>query len=128
MSEYLKPCPFCDSRAVHYSFNYRKYTVRCRGCLADCGEHDTPERAAFVWNTRPVEYGKDKEIARLKVELDILRHFCDSILDMAKRNNGVLYFRQDNGTWKIETGKDTDVPANPTDNNVDSHRDNYCKK
>lgn len=63
---------------------------------------------------------KDKEIESLKVELDNLQHFCDSILEMAKRNNGVLYFKQDNGTWKIETGKDTDVPANPTDNNVGS--------
>jgi hypothetical protein len=69
MSEELERCPFCNSRAIHYSFNYRKHTVRCRGCLADCGEHDTPERAAFVWNTRPIEDEKDKQIAELKAEL-----------------------------------------------------------
>ena len=63
---------------------------------------------------------KDEEIDSLKVELYNLRHFCDSILEKAKRNNGVLYFRQDSGTWKIETGKDNDVPANPTDNDVGS--------
>ncbi len=49
---------------------------------------------------------KDKEIESLKVELDNLRHFCDSIFEMAKRNNGVLHFRQDSGTWKIETERD----------------------
>ena len=52
---------------------------------------------------------KDKEIGGLKVELDNLRHFCDSLFDMAKRNNGVLYFEQDNGTWKIETDKEQTV-------------------
>jgi hypothetical protein len=63
MSEELRECPFCQSRAEHYSFNYRKHTVRCSYCLADCGEHDHPERAAFVWNTRPAE-----EILKAKVE------------------------------------------------------------
>ena len=63
---------------------------------------------------------KDKEIESLKVELDNLRHFCDSILDMAKRNDGVLYFKQNDGTWEIETGKDNNALTNPTDNNVGS--------
>lgn len=66
MSEELKPCPFCQSRAEHYSFCYRKHTVRCRYCLADCGEHDTPERAAFVWNTRPAEQSLKAEVEQLK--------------------------------------------------------------
>jgi hypothetical protein len=63
---------------------------------------------------------KDKEIEGLKAGLDNLRHFCESLLNMAKRNNGVLYFRQNGDTWEIETGEDTDVPANSTDNNVGS--------
>ena len=62
----LKPCPFCQSRAEHYSFNFRKHTVRCHYCLADCGEHDTPERAAFVWNTRPAEDALKAENERMK--------------------------------------------------------------
>lgn len=65
----LKPCPFCKSRAEHYSFNYRKHTVRCVYCLADCGEHDTPERAAFVWNTRPAEDALKSEVGRLREAL-----------------------------------------------------------
>lgn len=63
---------------------------------------------------------KDREIADLKAGLDNIRHFCESILNMARRNNGVLYFRQNGNTWEIETGKGTDVPANGTDNNVGS--------
>jgi hypothetical protein len=54
---------------------------------------------------------KDKEIARLKVELDNLRNFFESLFDMAK----LLCFGQDS---EIETGKDTDVLTNDTDNNV----------
>lgn len=77
MSEELKPCPFCDSRAEHYSFNCRKHTVRCSYCLADCGEHDTPERAAFVWNTRPAEYALTAEVGRLKAETDELRYIVE---------------------------------------------------
>lgn len=65
----LKPCPFCDSKAEHYSFNYRKHTVRCSYCLADCGEHDTPERAEFVWNTRPAEDALTAEVERLKKQV-----------------------------------------------------------
>lgn len=63
MGEELIPCPFCNSRAEHYSFNCRKHTVRCVSCLADCGEWDTPERAAFVWNTRPAEDALKAEVA-----------------------------------------------------------------
>lgn len=55
---------------------------------------------------------KDKKIASLIEELNNLSHIFDCIFEMAKRNNGVLYFGQDSGTWKIETGKDTDVPTN----------------
>lgn len=68
----LKNCPFCDSKAEHYSFNYRKHTVRCSYCLADCGEHDTPERAAFVWNTRPAEGSPTAEVKKLKVHCNAL--------------------------------------------------------
>lgn len=74
MSEELRECPFCQSRAEHYSFNYRKHTVRCSYCLADCGEHDHPERAAFVWNTRPAEEILKAEVERLKAENDELRY------------------------------------------------------
>lgn len=69
MSEELNPCPFCRNKAEHYSFTWQKHTVRCRYCLADCGEHDTPERAAFVWNTRPTEDSLKVEVKRLREAL-----------------------------------------------------------
>jgi hypothetical protein len=116
MSEELKPCPFCGGEAEPYQYRVNTFSVRCKRCKSDCGCWKEPYRAEYVWNSRPIEDEKDKEIARLIAEIDNLQHFCDSILDMAKRNNGVLYFKQDSGTWKIETGKDTDVPANDTDN------------
>jgi hypothetical protein len=51
---------------------------------------------------------KDKVIARLKLELEQANHVLSSIFDMAERNNGVLYFRQNSGIWEIETGKDNE--------------------
>ena len=72
----LKPCPFCKSKAEHFSYNYsdyETYTVRCRYCLADCGEHDTPKKAAFVWNARPEENALKVEAERLKAEVERLK-------------------------------------------------------
>ena len=57
---------------------------------------------------RPSCKQKDKEIADLKAGIENMRHFCEGILNMARRNNGVLYFRQKGNTWEIETGEDND--------------------
>jgi hypothetical protein len=38
--------------------------------LADCGEHDNPERAAFVWNTRPAEEILKAKVGRLTQALE----------------------------------------------------------
>lgn len=126
MNEELKPCPFCGSDDVELEYDsFIDYCIiECRECGVERNRCWDEDDAIELWNTRPIEDEKDREIESLKVELDNLRHFCDSILDMAKRNNGVLYFRQDSGTWKIETGKDTDVPANGNDNNVGSMEEN----
>lgn len=83
MSEELQRCPFCQSMAEHYSFNFRKHTVRCRYCLADCGEHDTPERAAFVWNRRPAEEALKAEVETLKDRLERFRNVLHDVAVMA---------------------------------------------
>ena len=83
----LKPCPFCLSRAEHYSFNFRKHTVRCSYCLADCGEHDTPERAAFVWNTRPAEEALKAEVESLKDRLERFRKVLHDVAVMANNDD-----------------------------------------
>lgn len=99
MSEELRECPFCKGAAEHYSYNYddcRTHTVRCFYCLTDCGEHKTPERAAFVWNNRPAEEALKAEVERLKAELDAqksvskiayhdIKRLCEE-LDMYKKN------------------------------------------
>ena len=101
----LKPCPFCGGNAYIDDYD-RSYIAICWNCHAETYEFKDKEECIRAWNNRPIEDEKDKEIESLKVELDNLRHFCDSILEMAKLNNGVLYFKQDSGIWKIETGKD----------------------
>jgi hypothetical protein len=55
---------------------------------------------------------KDKEIASLIEELNNLSHLFDRILEMAKRNNGVVHFSNDDTVWQIST--------DDTDNNVGS--------
>ena len=102
-----KNCPCCGGAAVvaPVAGSDECYVV-CSDCSLSSDYYPSYEEAVKKWNTRPIEDEKDKEIESLKVELDNLRHFCDSILEMAKLNNGVLYFKQDSGIWKIETGKD----------------------
>jgi hypothetical protein len=121
--QYLRKCPFCKAQPI--SEDNRRFFLKHN---PECFLADPLHNADFhivstgfitdhikAWNTRPIEDEKDQEIEGLKVELDNLRNFCDSILEMAKRNNGVLYFRQDSGTWKIETGKGNNALANATD-------------
>ena len=55
---------------------------------------------------------KDKEIVRLKSELAQARYVLNSIFDMAKRNNGVVHFSNDDTVWQIST--------DDIDNNVGS--------
>ena len=119
MSEELKPCPFCGGESREVTREDASL-VYCKKCKRNMGIFAGADSARKYWNTRPIEDEKDNEIDSLNVELNNLRHFCDSILEKAKRNNGVLYFWQDDGTWRIGTGKDNDVPANDTDNDVGS--------
>lgn len=60
----------------------------------------------------PIEDEKDKEIERLKSELEQAHHVLNSIFDMAKRNNGVVHFSNDDTVWQIST--------DANDNNVGS--------
>jgi hypothetical protein len=55
---------------------------------------------------------KDKEIVILKSELAQARYVLNSIFDIAKRNNGVVHFSNDDTVWQIST--------DGTDNNVGS--------
>lgn len=59
MSEALKPCPFCGSKATiidsHDEVNMEgplPYGVECDGCGVDIGGWHSPEDAAYEWNTR----------------------------------------------------------------------------
>lgn len=128
----LRKCPFCgksdkvtiytESMAQYGKLLWIRYGVKCKRCHFGIPIYAKKAAAIKKWNNRPIEDEKDKEIESLKVELNNLRNFCDSILEMAKRNNGVLYFKQDSGTWKIETGEDNDVPANDTEEEKENER------
>jgi hypothetical protein len=99
--------------------------------LADCGEHDTPERAAFVWNSRPNEFAKDKEIERLKNDLEIQKNLTrmacfesNRAYDEVEKWKKMFYDlidKQSNVATDpkvIIVGTDTNVPINAPDTNV----------
>jgi predicted RNase H-like nuclease (RuvC/YqgF family) len=73
----------------------------------------------------PIEDEKDREIAELKKELnEVLKiqseNYGSGMTTHLKLLLWASKYRTRNKTWKIETGKGNDVPANDTDNNVGS--------
>lgn len=68
----LKPC-ICGSDKVHFGYEpfcgLTFWRVMCDTCGTQTSTFDTKEEAAKVWNTRPAEDAKDKEIERLKAAL-----------------------------------------------------------
>jgi Lar family restriction alleviation protein len=127
MSEELKPCPFCGYGKILQNSG-DGYFVSCMKCGSRGSKkkyYETMSDAITAWNTRPIEDEKDREIAELKKELN-------EVLKMQSENYGsgmtthlklLLWaskYRTRNKTWGIETGKDNDVLANPTDNDVGS--------
>ncbi|MBQ6664142.1 MAG: Lar family restriction alleviation protein [Synergistaceae bacterium] len=53
MAEYLKPCPFCGSRAVGLvDDNYSNYWVQCSHCFAQTDAYFNRHDAVDAWNNR----------------------------------------------------------------------------
>ena len=53
MTEPLKPCPFCGSKAVGMvDDNYSNYWVQCTNCFAQSDAFFTKPDAADAWNAR----------------------------------------------------------------------------
>lgn len=79
MSKELKPCPFCGGDAsliVKTFFGLPEedvYTVACNDCKSQSCYSDDRKETVKVWNTRPAEDAKDREIERLKNKLKELK-------------------------------------------------------
>ena len=68
--ETLKPCPWCNSKAVLWKAdNHEEWFIGCGGeCSVNPGRHfDTREDAITAWNTRPREAELEAEMGRLRV-------------------------------------------------------------
>ena len=53
MTEPLKPCPFCGSKAVGMvDDNYSNYWVQCTNCFAQSDAFFTKPDAVRAWNAR----------------------------------------------------------------------------
>ena len=75
MTEKLKPCPFCGGEAEFNSDEFGE-GVCCKTCGAVLrngvyGEYGR-KLASADWNTRPIEYARAAEIARLREALELI--------------------------------------------------------
>ena len=53
MTETLKPCPFCGSKATEWvDDDYSNYWVQCTNCFAQSDEFFTKSEAVAAWNAR----------------------------------------------------------------------------
>ena len=77
MTNELKPCPFCNSKAeMHFDKLAGKtiYMVKCsvRECQCqEMGWHESESKAASAWNSRPIEDKLQSEIDKLNKALDL---------------------------------------------------------
>ena len=84
----LKPCPFCNGT---HSINVINFFTgdsfrKCDICGAEAPEAKTPKEAAKVWNTRPAEDAKDREIEKLKAEITRYRRAVFSLSGQSKQS------------------------------------------
>lgn len=121
MNENLEPCPFCQSTDIDILTYDEEYHTRkvaeCINCGARGSISDSDEEAIESWNTRPLEDEKDKQIKKLLQTLNEIQNLtcfpqnksavCDKMWNISRSAIRDYYF-----------GKDPDVLANPTDNNV----------
>ena len=77
MSE-LKNCPFCGTKAVSSVFSVDVYNwYEEKVCCENCRCIISHPQAIQIWNTRPAEDAKDKEIERLKSDLAIQKNLTN---------------------------------------------------
>lgn len=119
MSEDLKPCPFCggearlvkrDGASLVYCTKCERGTGLCRG-----------DAAVTMWNTRPAEDEKDKEIERLKAALNEIRTIgeCTEMIEDVVARGMIRKIAFDALLYGNKLlGQDTNVPANAPDTNV----------
>jgi hypothetical protein len=109
----LRKCPFCGCTA-YIDYYDHSYTATCGNCFAELGKFEDKEDYIKAWNNRPIEDEKDREIEKLKEVLVKIK-----ALSTAHVGSLVLYQQEMkviNGYCKTALSKDTDVPANDTDN------------
>ena len=94
----LKPC-LCGSDKVHFGYEpfcgLTFWRVMCDTCGTQTSTFDTKEEAAKVWNTRPAEDAKDKEIERLKAEVTRYRRALHNLKEDCQRR---LHWK--NSSWE----------------------------
>lgn len=79
----LKNCPFCGTKAVSSVFSVDVYNwYEEKVCCENCSCIISHPQAIQIWNTRPAEDAKDKEIERLKGALKRIAYYRDLNPDM----------------------------------------------
>lgn len=125
----LKPCPFCGNQARLVRRDGITL-VWCKKCETGTGLC-VGDGAITKWNTRPAEDAKDKEIERLKNDLEIQKNLTrmacfesNRAYDEVEKWKKMFYDLIDKQS-KVATdpkviivGTDTNVPTNAPDTNV----------
>lgn len=132
MSE-LKPCPLCGEKvsmvSIEGSAHY--WCISCEVCEDNRFIFGTKDKVVNVWNTRPAEDAKDREIERLNNELGIQKNLtrqacfeANRAYDEVEKWKKMFYDLFDKQASistdpkVIVVSTDTNVPANAPDNNV----------
>ena len=101
MSDELKPCPFCGSKAIeNWSENLAAFSIECNttehGCHIKTPWFTTREKAIEKWNTRPVEEYLTDQIAlersrkiRAYMETAGIRRAADEIDNLQIANDSL---------------------------------------
>jgi hypothetical protein len=125
----LKNCPFCGTKAVSSVFSVDVYNwYEEKACCENCRCIISHPQAIQIWNTRPAEDAKDKEIERLKNDLEIQKNLTrmacfesNRAYDEVEKWKKMFYDlidKQSNVATDpkvIIVGTDTNVPANAPD-------------
>ena len=118
MSE-LKPCPFCGEKvsmiSIEGSTHY--WCISCEVCEYDRFIFGTKDKVVNVWNARPAEDAKTREIDNLKRALQ-------QIVEIANRRGHLTVATLQKDAWYGLAKIANEALTNAPDNNIGRMEEN----
>lgn len=82
MSDKLRPCPFCGSKAKTFENSFRELHIRCLGKDCQVSFPYWKKDVVAAWNTRPRERAAKTSLARLE---RLYKDEVDKVCELTKR-------------------------------------------